>query len=721
MRAASRAFGKRADPQVLGATPDREILGKDFAASLEASRDAWAAGEKSQSLDHLRRALLIEPGRADQWFLYGQRSIELGRPDVAWDAIRSTLDLSAAHLDALELLIELVRVRDVSTAYVTQAVDRLTQVLPSVPQKHRESLDYLIPFTRTEAVRDLTESPDEVARGVARLYCESRELEAYPGGALAGLSAGAAASASVRYNLAVGRVSAVSELASSLPVEAVPISSVRRAIRRHASRSQHQQVTRLCDLYLAARPDDAWAVRMGAEARAGVLAETSGTSRGSLSNYQLTQAGFPFREAVAAPRYEAAPRRVFYLLHNSLPYASAGYATRSHGLLRALSETWDITGVTRLGFPFDTPGHDEVDEVAATESIDGVRYQRLSTRRGTWQKSPITGYVEEYAGSVLDLAETERPGLIHAASNHWNGLTAVQSARALGIPSVYEVRGLWEVTRASRNPDWHDSGMYRYIARMEADAARGASQVITITQGLRDELVDRGVDGDTIAVVPNGVDTERFVPVDRDVELAGQLGLHGKTVIGYVGSVLDYEGLDLLVRAVGRLATERDDFHLLVVGDGAERERYQTLADELGLLGTFVTFTGRVPHAEVERYYSLVDIAPFPRLPLQVCELVSPLKPFEAMAMGKAVIASDVRALAEIVTDGVNGLLHTKGSSDDLVRALRTLLDDPALRRRLGDDARAWVVAERDWRTLAGRVTTIYDHLLSGGSASDRL
>lgn len=718
MKAASRMLGRRAaTPQVEEAGRGQEILGRDFTASIEASRDAWAEGEKSQSLDHLRRALLLEPGRADQWFLYGQRSIELGRPDVAWDAIRSTLDISPTHLEALELLIELVRVRDVNTAYVTQAVDRLTEALPGFPQKHREALDYLIPFTRSEVVRDLAQSPDEVARGVARLYLESRDLEAYPDGALAGLSADAEVSASLRYNLAVGRSSVVHELASRLPPEAVPVSSVRRAIRRHVSRSDHKQVIRLCDLYLTARPGDSWAVRVRAEAQESL----AGASLRPSSNYQLTQAGFPFREAVAAPRYEAAPGRVFYLLHNSLPYASAGYATRSHGLLRALSETWDITGVTRLGFPFDAPGHDEVDEVVPTESIDGVRYQRLSTQRGIWQKSPVTGYVEEYARSVVGLAEIERPALIHAASNHWNGLTAVESARALGIPSVYEVRGLWEVTRASRNPDWHDSGMYRYIARMEADAARGASQVITITQGLRDELVDRGVDGDTITVVPNGVDTERFVPVDRDTDLAGRLGLLGKTVIGYVGSVLDYEGLDLLVRAVSRLAAERDDFHLLVVGDGAERERYESLADELGLLGSFVTFTGGVPHAEVERYYSLVDIAPFPRLPLQVCELVSPLKPFEAMAMGKAVIASDVRALAEIVTDGVNGLLHTKGSSDDLVRALRVLLDDPALRQRLGADARAWVVAERDWRTLAGRVTTIYDRLLSVGGVSSRM
>lgn len=717
MKAVPRALRRRpvaAPPQ---AAEPRTIHGQDFAALTDAARNAWTAGSKNESLDHLRRALLVEPDRADQWFLHGQRSIEVGRPDVAWDSIRSALDLSPTHLDALEMLVELVRVRDVSTAHVTEAVDRLVAALPVTSQRHRESLDYLIPFNRSEAVREMTQSTDEVARGVARLYCESRELEVYPDGALAGLAGGAETVATLRYSLAVGRVSVACDTASRLSAEDLPVTSVRRAIRRHASRSQHQQVARLCDLYLTARPGDGWALRVRAEARSSLLALEDAGGDVPASNYQLTRSGFPFREPAVAPRYEAAPRRVFYLLHNSLPFASAGYATRSHGLLRQLSDSWDITGVTRPGFPFDTPGNEAVDEVPPAESIDGVRYQRLSTRRGTWQKSPITGYVQEYTNAVVGLAELERPGVIHAASNHWNGLTAVQSARTLGIPSVYEVRGLWEVTRASRNPDWHDSGMYRYIARMEADAARGASQVITITHGLRDELVDRGVDGDKIAVVPNGVDTQRFVPVERDADLARALGLSGKTVIGYIGSVLDYEGLDLLVRAVAQLAAERDDFHLLVVGDGAERERFESLAAELGVLGRVVTFTGRVPHSEVERYYSLVDIAPFPRLPLQVCELVSPLKPFEAMAMGKAVIASDVRALAEIVSDGKNGLLHAKGSTEDLVRAIRVLLDDPVLRRRLGDDARAWVVRERDWRTLAGRVTTIYETLLSRGDA----
>ena len=224
------------------------------------------------------------------------------------------------------------------------------------------------------------------------------------------------------------------------------------------------------------------------------------------------------------------------------------------------------------------------------------------------------------------------------------------------------------------------------------------------------------MDSDKITLVPNGVDTERFTPIPRDEELAESLGVAGKTVIGYVGTIVDYEGLDLLLDAAKQLARSRADFHVLIIGDGAQLEALRATAEAEGLTDV-ITFTGRVPHEEVERYYSIIDITPFPRLPLPVCEMVSPLKPFEAMAMGKAVVASDVAALAEIVTPGLNGLLHTKGSADSLVELLERLLDDPAFTRQLGLSSRSWVVEHRDWRTLSHRIASIYSALTASPQA----
>lgn len=425
-------------------------------------------------------------------------------------------------------------------------------------------------------------------------------------------------------------------------------------------------------------------------------------------NSDLARDGFPLPPMREQPEYEPRRDHVLYLLHNALPHHSGGYATRTHGLLTELNRNgWDVDGVTRLGYPYDMPKMADVPDLPEQELVGEVDYHHLLTGRQIEKKNPMHDYVARYTDALLPLARAERPAILHGASNHWNGLAAVQTGRLLGIPSVYEVRGLWEVTRGSRDPEWARSDQYQYIARMEADAARGATRVLAITQALKDELVTRGVEEEKIVLVPNGVDSERFTPLPRDEELAARLGVTGKTVIGYVGTVVDYEGLDLLLEAAHTLRATRDDFHVLIIGDGAKLEELQALAAEQQL-GDVVTFTGRIPHEEVERYYSIIDVTPFPRLPLPVCEMVSPLKPFEAMAMGKAVIASDVAALAEIVTPGMNGLLHTKGDAASLTEQITTLLDDHELAARLGAQARDWVAAERDWKQLAAVVAGVY-------------
>ncbi|AXK46194.1 glycosyltransferase [Brachybacterium saurashtrense] len=460
-----------------------------------------------------------------------------------------------------------------------------------------------------------------------------------------------------------------------------------------------------------------WSRQESRRAKPSLLANTptnSGTAKPTVvRNSDLARDGFPLPALRKEPEYAPRPDHVLYLLHNALPHHSGGYATRTHGLLTELGRSgWDVDGVTRLGYPYDMPKMADVPDLPARELVGEVDYHHLLTGRQIEKKNPMFGYVARYVDALLPLAHEERPAILHGASNHWNGLAAVKAGRILGIPSVYEVRGLWEVTRGSRDPEWGRSDQYRYIARMEADAARGATKVIAITQALKDELISRGVDESKIVLVPNGVDTERFTPLPRDEELAEQLGVQGKTVIGYVGTVVDYEGLDLLIEAAATLRGRREDFHVLIIGDGAKLEDLQQIAAEQQLEDV-VTFTGRVPHEEVERYYSLIDVTPFPRLPLPVCEMVSPLKPFEAMAMGKAVIASDVAALAEIVTPRMNGLLHTKGSAESLTEQIESLLDDPELATCLGSQAREWVVAERDWRQLAQTVAGMYAEIVA--------
>ncbi|RYD01254.1 hypothetical protein N752_30115 [Desulforamulus aquiferis] len=430
--------------------------------------------------------------------------------------------------------------------------------------------------------------------------------------------------------------------------------------------------------------------------------------RGKLN---LLQHGFNPVEISTPENYTPKEGCVFYLLHASLPYVSSGYAVRSQEIISSLcSGGFNVLGVSRLGFPWDLKNM-SVEDVVEKESIGNVTYLRMPTEDAGFSQIPLDEYMQRYLEEVLNLAKVYQPAIIHAASNYVEGNVAVKAAKILGIPSIYEVRGLWEITRISREPDWEHSEEYAMCVRLETEACREADAVIAITPSLKDYLVNqRGIAEEKITVVPNGVDTTRFKPVERNIQLESQLGLSGKTVIGFVGSMVEYEGLDLLLEASAILLSQRDDFRLLLVGDGRCYEELKKLAREKSIADR-VIFTGRVPHEQVEQYYSLIDIAPFPRKGALVCELISPLKPFEAMAMEKCVVASNVAALAAIVQDNKTGMLFKKDDVRDFAKVLELLLEQPELRRTLSKAGRDWVVSERDWKRQAEVVCQLYQKL----------
>lgn len=670
------------------------------AVRAEATR-LWDAGARGQSLEVLRRGRL-EHG-TDSWlaFAYGTRMLQLGHRLSAHHALRDALDLDPTNLDALEFLLDLDGASPGAVNAAPEVLANLARHLPARAPVDADALAFLIPTLDNPDVGQETRqrlpllagSANPVAAMAAEHLCEP--------GHVWGDGDEKRATRQARLLVHLGRGehdSALAALAAMDPAD-VPVRAVRITLRRELRERRPDVAADYLLHYRRARPQDGWA-------RAKWLRLTEGPM---LSRLELIHHGFPFREGRTSAAYEVDPCRVLYSVHNSLPHHSAGYATRTQGLLSAMrAHGWEATGVTRLGYPQDMPEFHDSRE--SEVRVDGVDYVRLSDSQVLEPKNPLQRYISRYAASLTELAERERPFVLHAASNHWNGLAVVEAARALGIPSVYEVRGLWEVTRASRNPELLDSDMFRFMSRMETDAAQQATRVLAITGALRDELVRRGVENDKIVLVPNGVDTTRFVPRTRNEELATELGLAGRTVIGYVGSILNYEGIDLLLDAAAQLRSEGRDVGFLFVGDGAELLEYQERVEREGLADT-VVFTGRVPHEEVEDYYSVVDIAPFPRMPLPVCEMVSPLKPFEAMAMGKAIVVSDVAALTEIVEDGRTGLIHRKGDAISLTHALRRLVEDDGLRAQLAGDGLRWVRQHRDWRALAPQVSEVYEEL----------
>lgn len=396
--------------------------------------------------------------------------------------------------------------------------------------------------------------------------------------------------------------------------------------------------------------------------------------------------------------------RLVYLLHHSLPFFSNGYATRGHGMATGMqSAGLEIVCITRPGFPLDIKR--DLSEAPPHNKIDTVTYHRIAEPKWTGPGRSRT-YATDAADALEAAFREHRPQAVIAASNHVNALPALIAARRCGIPMAYEVRGFWEITNASRNPAAEKSMTHQLRIRLDAKLAAMADQVFTLSHSMKDELIRRKVPAAKIALLPNCCDPDVFVPRPRDEALAAQYDLpENVPIIGYIGSFVDYEGLDDLTRACTSLRREGYVFRLVVVGasDGAIHDRITEIAATDGL-GDWLILPGRVPHDQVEAWYSLIDIAPFPRKPVAVTELVTPLKPLEAMAMEKAVVMSSVAAMAEMVEDGVTGLVFEKGSPSALASVLARVLEDDELRRSLGQQARSFVKSERTWAKMGERV-----------------
>ncbi len=403
---------------------------------------------------------------------------------------------------------------------------------------------------------------------------------------------------------------------------------------------------------------------------------------------------------------ETIDKRVCYVLHNSLPYASGGYATRAHGLSKGLKAAgYDVFALTRPGFPADTI---EIDmENISDHEIDGIRYLRdLSVFRKGQQAH---NYMEKIIDSFEARFREIKPSMVIAASFPLTAMPAIIAAKRLGIPVIYELRGLEEITKLSRDKNYADSEEFFLKVRVETATAITADHVFTLTCAMREELIQRGVDNSKITLLPNSCDSDNFIPISRDARLSESYNIpHYMPVIGYIGSMVFYEGLEDLIDACGILKKEGLEFRLLIVGSehssisnvGPITQAIQKAADKNNL-NDWLIMPGRISHEEVQSHYSLIDIAPFPRKALPVCEMVSPMKPLEAMAMEKAVIVSSVNALTEMVQDDETGLVFEKGNTISLAKVLHKLIRDPALRTRLGKKARTFVSNERSWKATA--------------------
>jgi PEP-CTERM/exosortase A-associated glycosyltransferase len=349
-----------------------------------------------------------------------------------------------------------------------------------------------------------------------------------------------------------------------------------------------------------------------------------------------------------------------------------------------------------------------------TDDIDGVRYFRSNhIPRPDKTRGPLAAYwtrinmVRRYRTFVADVARRERPDIIHAHSSYTNGIAARYASERLGIPFIYELRTLWG-ERAVVEEGWSPTSIkYRTVWHLELGVMRRANVLVPISRGIRDAIIERGIDPEKIVIVPNGVDTAVFVPRPADASLVLTLDLAGCFVVGFIGSLGRLEGISLLIEAFKEIHRREPRARLVIVGDGPERDRLAASAAEAGLSGV-VRLTGLVPHDQILRYYSVMDVLVYPRIDARINQTVTPLKPLEAMAMGKVCLASDVGGLKELVEDGVTGLLFARDDVRDLTEKILLLASDPDLRDRLSAQAQVVVRRDREWSVLVSRYADIY-------------
>ncbi|AZP12220.1 TIGR04063 family PEP-CTERM/XrtA system glycosyltransferase [Undibacterium parvum] len=399
--------------------------------------------------------------------------------------------------------------------------------------------------------------------------------------------------------------------------------------------------------------------------------------------------------------------RILHILDHSIPLHS-GYTFRTLSILkqqRALGwETFHLTSPKQGAYS------------VAEETVDG-EWRFFRTPQKHWMnRIPVLNQLAVIANltqRLEQLAVQIKPDLLHAHSPALNAIAALRVGKRLGIPVVYEIRAFWEDAAVDHGTSSEWGLRYRLTRAMETYAIKHVDAVTTICEGLRHEIVQRGIAAEKVSVIPNAVNIEDFsVGESADAALAQQLGLDGKLVLGFIGSFYAYEGLNILLQALPKMLEANPAIHLLLVGGGPQEQQLQQLAKQLGVSNK-VMFTGRVPHDQVQRYYNLIDVLVYPRLRMRLTDLVTPLKPLEAMAQGRLLAASDVGGHQELIVDGKTGILFKADDPEDLASKVLALLATPAQWPALRKAARTFVENERNWPSSVARYQAVYSQLIA--------
>jgi len=398
--------------------------------------------------------------------------------------------------------------------------------------------------------------------------------------------------------------------------------------------------------------------------------------------------------------------RILHILDHSIPLHS-GYTFRTRAIIeqqRAMGwETFHVTGAKQ--------GETE----KQVEEVDGLVFYRTPPLSGLQARLPVfnqLAVISRLEQTLCKIIGEVKPDILHAHSPALNGVAALRAGTRFDLPVVYEVRAFWEDAAVDHGTSKEWGVRYRLTRQLETYTLKKADAITTICEGLRGDIIDRGIPEHKVTVIPNAVDLQRFfMGGQSDPELQAHLGLTNKAVLGFIGSFYAYEGLTLLLDAMPGVLEKNPNVRVLLVGGGPQEDHLRERVDELGLNGV-VIFTGRVPHDTVQAYYNLVDVFVYPRLPMRLTDLVTPLKPLEAMAQGRLVLASDVGGHRELIQPDVNGELFRAGDAADLTTAVLDLLQNRDRWQSLREGGRHFVESERTWPRSVARYDSVYAAVL---------
>lgn len=453
--------------------------------------------------------------------------------------------------------------------------------------------------------------------------------------------------------------------------------------------------------------------------------------------------------------------KVLHVLANSAPDVN-GYAIRSHDLLVSLREA-EICQPIVLTSPF----YPHKESMKKTVTVDGIRYDRSISKKAFSNKKKKHGFnvpknipfliravrfllykskllikqlfspflkrvvlfrrflgekklMRKFEKDIILHAQKHKPDVIHAHTPFRVGLPALRAARKLGLPFVYEVRGMWEDSAVAQGRWKTSSIQYRYYRNQENMVIKKADEVIAIGTNLGKEVTDRNLRQTPLTIVPNAVGrkiaSEPMAPeaVPLNVQnLLQRLKLESSTlVVGYIGSLRALEGVDYTAEAVARCVTQGLDLRFLVCSSKANQDQLKQYCSDLNI-DEISFIEGPYPHDEIVHFYDIIDIFVVSRPNTNVTRVVPPIKPLEAMVRMKPTLVSELPALCEIIEDGTTGLTFPAEDVNALSGVIMELAGNPSIREQVGKSARDFVLKNRTWPNVVGNYSRVYERILT--------